>query len=554
MAVEEVQSPAEQEAPSGRRSSRVNVAIPVTLVGKDAIGHPFKESTRTIVINKHGAKVSTFHDLALGAELRIENRSLGRSAKATVVWLGERRSPKHASEVGLQLLYAENIWGFEFPPADWQEGPPMGEGGQRIEQMPQPSPAPAEAAAAEAAAPAATSVFPSRVRFEEIVAAQLRVLEQRLTRVAAQISTQTQAALNEAAAGAQKSVSATVEQRLAEASDRLRESYGEIEVLLSKLRSAEERLKNEVENSLRESERLSAQTAESVLAVISEKASAAVERAGSEAGEAARTRGADAMEAVVAAQMKKVDANLATLAEDHRSKLAGEADAQQTAFERKIAQAATKLIADVKSQSQDWFDDLYLKTQRKLEQEAGRAVLAEAKENVREMARTAAKEFGDDLKAAQKAQAESAKKQLSVMVKATVDTLNKEAAAGLGEYRKELGKILKEQQSRTLADLEGQSQKAAATDLQKMLKEFKARGAGEIEALAADLQGQTKDSMGRALENALAAFETGMKERQDQAIAEAADLFRNSIAQMLLAPQQKKTEDAAASPRSGKKD
>src|SRR3972149_6064949 len=107
-----------REAPgaAGRRSTRVLVAIPISLSGKDSNGRAFKENSRTTIINKQGAKVTTYHELALGAEVVIENRALGRKAKAHVVWLGERRTPKEAVEIGVQLLEAENLWGVDLAP------------------------------------------------------------------------------------------------------------------------------------------------------------------------------------------------------------------------------------------------------------------------------------------------------------------------------------------------------------------------------------------------------------------------------------------------------
>ncbi len=113
----------------------MSIAIPLTITGEDAAGIKFKERTRTIIINKHGAKISTFHSLTLGADLTVENQLLGRSAQATVVWLGEKRTPRGPAEIGIQLSEAQNLWGIELPPEDWQEGPPVGTGGRKLEEV-----------------------------------------------------------------------------------------------------------------------------------------------------------------------------------------------------------------------------------------------------------------------------------------------------------------------------------------------------------------------------------------------------------------------------------
>ena len=106
---------------AGRRSTRVPIAIPVMLSGQDASGKNFQESTRTLVINKQGAKVLTKNKLALGAELAVENRALGHITKANVVWLGKPPGPNEPAELGIQLTKAENFWGIDFPPEDWEE-------------------------------------------------------------------------------------------------------------------------------------------------------------------------------------------------------------------------------------------------------------------------------------------------------------------------------------------------------------------------------------------------------------------------------------------------
>ena len=107
--------------PAGRRSTRLTIAIPISLSGKDAKGTDFREDTRTIVVNKHGAKIYSATELALGTELQVENRTSGQSARAQVVWFGKRRAPGEAMEVGVQLLDAQNIWGIDFPPDDWED-------------------------------------------------------------------------------------------------------------------------------------------------------------------------------------------------------------------------------------------------------------------------------------------------------------------------------------------------------------------------------------------------------------------------------------------------
>ena len=111
---------------AGRRSTRVPIAIPIMLSGQDTSGENFQESTRTLVINKQGAKVLTKYKVALGAELAVENRALSRTALANVVWLGKPPGPNEPAELGIRLVKAENFWGIDFPPEDWEEGSAKG--------------------------------------------------------------------------------------------------------------------------------------------------------------------------------------------------------------------------------------------------------------------------------------------------------------------------------------------------------------------------------------------------------------------------------------------
>src|SRR3989449_8205593 len=116
------------EAPDvvGRRSVRLSMIIPITIQGVDASGQPFKENTWTIGVNKQGAKIATFHPLATGTPISIVNPVLGRTAKARVIWVGEKRFPEDPYEVGVELTEAQNVWGIKFPPEDWQKAGPVG--------------------------------------------------------------------------------------------------------------------------------------------------------------------------------------------------------------------------------------------------------------------------------------------------------------------------------------------------------------------------------------------------------------------------------------------
>jgi hypothetical protein len=105
----------------GRRSARLSIIIPVTVRGIDAAGHTFKENTWTISVNKHGGRIATFHQLAAEDQIFVENPLLGRSAKARVIRVCEKRFAEDPYEVCVELLEAQNVWGVKLPPEDWQK-------------------------------------------------------------------------------------------------------------------------------------------------------------------------------------------------------------------------------------------------------------------------------------------------------------------------------------------------------------------------------------------------------------------------------------------------
>ena len=109
----------------GRRSARLTVIVPVTIRGTDLGGQVFKENTWTISVNKHGGRLATFHNMAAGAPLVIENPLLGRTAKAQVIRVCEKRFPEDPYEICVELLEAQNVWGVKLLPEDWKTSRPV---------------------------------------------------------------------------------------------------------------------------------------------------------------------------------------------------------------------------------------------------------------------------------------------------------------------------------------------------------------------------------------------------------------------------------------------
>jgi hypothetical protein len=71
----------------------------------------------TIVVNLHGALISTAAALAEGMRVEIQVYLTGKRAQAQVVYI----DPNQPLHCGIALAKPENIWGVSLPPDDWSE-------------------------------------------------------------------------------------------------------------------------------------------------------------------------------------------------------------------------------------------------------------------------------------------------------------------------------------------------------------------------------------------------------------------------------------------------
>lgn len=105
-----------------RRSDRLLLTVPLRLEGLDAKGVNFKETARTVTLNRHGARVSTARLLHTGETLRVTNLVSHREANFRVVGPLSPHSDK-GGEWGLESLNGEkDIWGIRFPQPPGEEG------------------------------------------------------------------------------------------------------------------------------------------------------------------------------------------------------------------------------------------------------------------------------------------------------------------------------------------------------------------------------------------------------------------------------------------------
>jgi hypothetical protein len=229
---------------AGRRSTRLSLAIPIVISGKDAEGREFKESTRTLIINKHGAKVWTTHHSPMGAEVVVENKALGAMAKANVVWIGGKPATGGPHQMGLQFVEAQNIWGIEFPPVDWTR-----DGSEEKEKAPEVAPPPGLtqplSEAATAPAPAAAGEPPPALpehaaheittrilqQFEQSAETQARTFRERLEKLTQKIGLQMEVDLRGRAVPTKEAEGQTLDQQIQLLSERLNAAWDEVKRL-----------------------------------------------------------------------------------------------------------------------------------------------------------------------------------------------------------------------------------------------------------------------------------------------------------------------------------
>lgn len=107
-------APGETPARRRRSSSRLPIAVPVTIGGTDANGNYWAEQTLTQKISRNGCCVLLYTRVEVGSIAEIVGAQHRRPVKARVVYVGETDDAE-VSEIGLQFLEPVDFWGISFP-------------------------------------------------------------------------------------------------------------------------------------------------------------------------------------------------------------------------------------------------------------------------------------------------------------------------------------------------------------------------------------------------------------------------------------------------------
>jgi hypothetical protein len=97
-----------------RRSTRVRLTVAIEAKG---VAEPLKCEGETVVVNLHGAFISTAIALRVGMTIDIRVVPTGKRARATVIFI-DHEQPRLC---GVALDQSQNIWGVSLPPEDWSQ-------------------------------------------------------------------------------------------------------------------------------------------------------------------------------------------------------------------------------------------------------------------------------------------------------------------------------------------------------------------------------------------------------------------------------------------------
>jgi len=97
---------------------RVLLSIPIQVSGQSLDGQDFKEETRTLVVNAHGALIALASAVAAGQSVQLTNRSTRDSRECNIVYLGNASGGK--IQMGIEFVEpSSTFWHVDFPPDDW---------------------------------------------------------------------------------------------------------------------------------------------------------------------------------------------------------------------------------------------------------------------------------------------------------------------------------------------------------------------------------------------------------------------------------------------------
>lgn len=107
-----------------RRSTRLNAAVPLTVMGVDSYRGPYREEVSTVTVSCHGCKYESKRDVLTNSWVMLEvpdkeKKDESVSARGLVKWVKRPNDASGIYETAIELEEPGNIWSIKVPPQDW---------------------------------------------------------------------------------------------------------------------------------------------------------------------------------------------------------------------------------------------------------------------------------------------------------------------------------------------------------------------------------------------------------------------------------------------------
>ena len=153
-----------------RRSTRLERAIPLIIMGIDKLGELSQETTSAVSLNLHGCRFPSRRDYPVETWVNLQVAEPNGGAKSVLVRAKVRsiqgpKAPQELYEIGVEFEAPSNVWGISTPPEDWRCAP----GGSALRTRAIDGPAPEREPVVMGAAPPLTEIAPDQ-RLAEVAA------------------------------------------------------------------------------------------------------------------------------------------------------------------------------------------------------------------------------------------------------------------------------------------------------------------------------------------------------------------------------------------------
>ena len=111
-----------------RRSTRLERAIPLIIMGIDKLGELSQEATSAVSLNLHGCRFPSRRDYPVETWVNLQVAEPNGGAKSALVRAKVRsihgpKAPQELCEIGVEFEAPSNVWGIPTPPEDWRCAP-----------------------------------------------------------------------------------------------------------------------------------------------------------------------------------------------------------------------------------------------------------------------------------------------------------------------------------------------------------------------------------------------------------------------------------------------